>query len=358
MSVPEKVRRRALCSRSKWLGCSAPSHVDSTAVRLVVTRVLLASASAVVLLLAAFAGGVSSAGSGGAAAAVRNGRVTIINQRRPPPERKAGIVTVDGSGGLHLLKRCDAGTGWRGCYSLQSVDWAPDGRRLAFSVTTISRITPYNGIHVLDTFTGADRHLPRDGFDIDWSPDGSRFAYVEYVRFPSPLGSIYFVRPDGSGRTLVRTRTAGRDASPSWSPGGKRLAYETNATGGYSVRLRDRSVWVVGVDGKDRHLVARNAADPAWSPNGRMIAYRASCGIKLVTPAGRDVTPPTGARRCRAIGVAGQPVWSPDGRKIAIGNRRGVYVMNADGSNLAWLTSANPTGMFGFSRPTWQPLPH
>jgi TolB protein len=323
---------------------------------LVVTPVLLAIASAVVLLLAAFAAGVSSAGSG-AAAAVRNGRVTIINQSRLPPDRKAGIVTVDGSGGLHLLKRCEAGKGWRGCYSLQSVDWAPDGRRLAFSVTTIGSISRYNGLHVLNIHTGRDRHLPRDGFDFDWSPDGSRIAYVEFALFPNPIGSIYVVRPDASGRTPVRTGSAGRDSSPSWSPDGKRLAFETHAFGEYSVRLHDRVVWVVGVDGKDRRLVARNAADPAWSPDGRTIAYRASCGIKLVTPAGKDVTPPTGASRCRAIGVAGQPVWSPDGRKLAVGNRRGVYLMNADGSNLSKLTTANPTGIFGFSRPTWQPLP-
>ena len=220
------------------------------------------------------------------------------------------------------------------------------------------RSVPTTGFTSSTSVRGRDRHLPRDGFDIDWSPDGSRFAYVEFARFANPIGSIYMVRADGSGRTRVPTGSAGRDASPSWSPGGKRLAYETNAAWEYSFRLRDRFVWVVGVDGKDRHLVARNAADPAWSPNGRMIAYRASCGIKLVTPTGRDVTPRTGARRCRAIGVAGQPVWSPDGRKIAVGNRRGVYVMNADGSNLSKLTSVDPTGIFGFSRPTWQPLPH
>jgi dipeptidyl aminopeptidase/acylaminoacyl peptidase len=351
------VRRRQAPTPSSLARTGAFSNADSAAVRLVTTSVLLAIASAFVLLLAAFAAGVSSAGSGDASAEAGNGRITIINQRGAPPDRPTGISTIDRRGRLHVLKRCNPGQG-PSCYSLESIDWAPDGRRLAFSVTTITTINTYNGLHVLNTRTGRDRHLPRDGFDIDWSPDGSRFAYVEFTRFANPIGSIYMVRADGSGRTRLRTGSSGRDASPSWSPGGKRLAYETNAAWEYSVRLRDRFVWVVGVDGKDRHLVARNAADPAWSPNGRMIAYRAPCGIKLVTPAGTDVTPPPGARRCRAIGVAGQPAWSPDGRKIAVGNRRGVYVMNADGSNLSKLTSVDPTGIFGFSRPTWQPLPH
>ena len=172
----------------------------------------LAVASAFVLLLAAFAAGVSSAGSGSVAAAAGNGRITIINQRGAPTDRPMGISTIDRRGRLHVLKRCDAGTGWRGCYSLESVDWAPDGRRLAFSVTTIAAISRYNGLHVLNIRTGRDRHLPRDGFDIDWSPDGSRFAYVEFTRFANPIGSIYMVRADGSGRTRVPTGSAGRDA--------------------------------------------------------------------------------------------------------------------------------------------------
>ena len=306
------------------------------------------------LLLLAFAAGVSSVGAR-TTAEVRNGRITIINQTRARPDPTTGIATVDSRGVLHPLKRCDAA--WRPgkCYELESIDWAPDGRRLAFSVTTIGAVSTYNGLHVLDTRTGKDRRLPRDGFDIDWSPDGSGFAYVEYARFSSPIGSIYLARADGSLRRLLRTGTVGRDASPSWSPDGERLAYETNASPEYSVRLREHFVWVVDVDGHHRRLVARNATDPAWSPDGRTIAYRVSCGIKLVTPAGKDLTPPS-VRLCNAIGVAGQPVWSPDGRKIAIGNRRGVYVMNRDGSHLSRLISVNPTGVFRFSRPTWQPL--
>jgi eukaryotic-like serine/threonine-protein kinase len=308
-----------------------------------------------VLLLPALAAGVSSAGSSRAAAEVRNGRITIINQARGARDPKAGIATIDNRGVLHLLKRCNPGLG-SGCYDLQSIDWAPDGRRLAFSVTTIGAISTYNGLHILNIRTRKDRHLPRDGFDIDWSPDGSRFAYVEYARFSDPIGSIYVMRSDGSRRTLVRTGTAGRDASPSWSPDTKRLAYESNTPPEYSALWSDHHVWVVDVDGKHRRILANYATDPAWSPDGRTIAYRTACGIKLITPAGKDVTPPTG-HFCTAIGVVGQPVWSPDGRKIAIGNRRGVYVMNRDGSQLSRLTSVNPTGIFRFSRPTWQPLP-
>jgi dipeptidyl aminopeptidase/acylaminoacyl peptidase len=301
--------------------------------------------AAVVTFKSEIADGTSAAPPGlvqTAASAPRNGRIAIISP--------AGISTIGPDGSLHTVKRCGSPMGPSGCYDLESIDWGPDGRRLAFSVTTIGAISSYNGMHFLNTRTRKERQLPQDGFDIDWSPDGSRIAYVEYRSFPAPVGSIYLLRPDGSGRTLIRTGSAGRDSSPSWSPDGKRLTYDETLGGKHSV-------WVIDLDGKHRRRLATNGADPAWSPDGRTIAYRTSCGIKLVTKAGEDVTPPKGPFPCRAIGVAGKPVWSPDGGKIAIGNRSGVYVMNADGSQLARRTSDNPTGIFGIARPTWQPIP-
>ena len=268
-----------------------------------------------------------------------------------------GISTIDRRGRLHVLKRCDAGTGWRGCYSLQSVDWAPDGRRLAFSVTTIAAISTYNGLHVLNIRTGRDRHLPRDGFDIDWSPDGSRFAYVEFARFANDWVDLH-----GARRRVRAHACANRER------GSGRVAFLVSRR--QEIGVRDerrlgvfvpaaRPLRVGGRCGRQRSASGRKKRSRsclvAQRPHDRLPRL---LRIKLVTPTGRDVTPRTGARCRRAIGVAGQPVWSPDGRKIAVGNRRGVYVMNADGSNLSKLTSVDPTGIFGFSRPTWQPLPH
>ena len=116
------------------------------------------------------------------------------------------------AGVFHILKRCSPGQG-PSCYDLESIDWAPDGRRLAFSVTTIGAISTYNGLHVLNIRTGRDRHLPRDGFDIDWSPDGSRFAYVEFRQFASDRVDLHGARRRVRAHAFAnRERGSGRVA--------------------------------------------------------------------------------------------------------------------------------------------------
>jgi hypothetical protein len=68
------------------------------------------------------------------------------------------------------------------------------------------------------------------------------------------------------------------------------LAFAASSDGG-------SALYVIRADGADRRLVVNGASAPAWSPSGESIAYRAPCGgVKLVTPAGEDVTPGTPVR--------------------------------------------------------------
>ena len=52
-------------------------------------------------------------------------------------------------------------------------------------------------------------------------------------------------------------------------------------------------------------------------------------------------------------------MWSPDGHKIAInsgpGKRQGLYVMNADGTNLTLVTRHTGHTDVGVGRAAWRP---
>jgi Tol biopolymer transport system component len=262
---------------------------------------------------------------------------------------------------LRYLVRCPGQVRW--CGWVESLDWSPNGRWLALSVTSFGAANPYNGIHVVDVVAGVDQQLTRcippecDWFDLDWSPDSARIAYVTNNR-------IHVIERNGSAPRLVRTRTQGTVSSPSWSLDGERIAFASRPWAHVVPRRSTgpSSVYVVDSDGANRVLVARKAAAPAWSPDGRTIALTSRCGgIKLVTPVGRDVTPGQGS--CRVIGAVGVPIWSPDGSQIAIARvgwtamyaRAGIFVMDADGSNMRLLTHETARGVSGRPGASWQP---
>src|SRR5829696_1886311 len=127
-----------------------------------------------------------------AAEALRNGRLTILGEY--------GIQTVSSAGRVRTLIQCDnlsqkeepcAAHPW-------SVDWAPDGRRLAYATAVGPGAMPgrwrFVALHVHDTVSGAHvrRRLSCFASDIDWSPDGSRLAYV-------CQGRLYLIRADLAG---------------------------------------------------------------------------------------------------------------------------------------------------------------
>ena len=335
-----------------------------------VAAVLAAGAAAGAFLAFRGAGGVGSsvdpaAGEarpaphvqvGPAPAPLENGDLTILDYNRDAKSLRSGggrrawygLSTIDRNGQLRPLVRCPGGRDW--CGWVVSADWSPDGLRLAVSVTTLNTPNP-NDIHIVDVATRVDRHIGQAiaARDLDWSPDGRRLAYAEH-------GVIKLIDPTG---VRPQPRVVTKGASPSWSPDGAWIVYATDRFVTGTARVE-----IVRPDGTATRLVVAGGAAPAWSPLGDVIAYRSNCGINLVTPEGRDVTPPS-PFRCNAIGVRGTPVWSPDGRKIAIGASPtrpglpyGTFVMNADGTNLVRLTGrVHTTEGFAQPRPSWRPLP-
>ena len=319
-------------------------------------------------------------------------RQAVTAWKQAPPI----VVALDDEGRLQTVWRCrrveDCGA------FIKAVAFAPDGRHLALVTGSQNVLSLYEGgLHVIDLATGTDRHLPAftshpatpeaqleawrrlgraethllgcaEPHELAWSPDGSLLAY-------SCAGHIYTIRPDGSGRRLLRTGTASAHW-PAWSPDGRRIAFSTQSAPGVYIGGGPSGIpphtWVrsaiyaVDLDGSHRQLVARAGAAPDWSPDGTTIAYsapactgpqRERARTRLVTPDGRDVTPDSTGGRCGGVGPAHAiPAWSPDGRRLAITSWNGLYVMDAEGSNVIAIGGTD-AGTFGHARPLWQPNP-
>jgi WD40-like Beta Propeller Repeat len=186
------------------------------------------------------------------------------------------------------------------CSSIGPPAASPDGSSVAFTsdgITGDPFTTPATfGLRVLSLGVGPARYVELPGrtgqFEapVRWLPDLS-FAFV------SGANRVLLTGPDGSdGGELVANATA-----PDVTRGG-RVVFVRH---GVLNRLK--------ADGTTRRLT--RGTQPSWSPGGRLIAFergpRLSKGKNFVyTVAARGGRP---HRLTRGF----DPVWSPDGRQIA-----------------------------------------
>lgn len=92
--------------------------------------------------------------------------------------------------------------------------------------------------------------------------------------------------------------------------------------------------------------------DPVWSPDGTRIAFVAATpsNIYVMNADGSNVAR---ISSCDRACVDVEPAWSPDGRRIAFVRRGDIYVMNADGSGVRRVIHAETP--LGDGQPAWSP---
>lgn len=186
--------------------------------------------------------------------------------------------------------------------------WAPDGQHLAF--------TSADGISVMDVDGTHERlvvphHFRTDFFGPDdivvtkptWSPDGKRIAFEYLGDGDLQPAQIFVVNADGSGMRYATSSPDGRrcaESDPSWSPDGRSIAFwsfcfgiaTVDAEGGGPSPL-DAPPTVYG-------------ARPTWSPDGHSLVFTAR------------TTPPTIIGLPSTVLIGSQATWSPDGRVVAL----------------------------------------
>ena len=142
-----------------------------------------------------------------------------------------------------------------------------------------------------------------------WAPGGGRLAFDSGA-------AIALVNADRSGYRPL-TAVTSDDGEPAYGRSGSAVAF----TGRAGSR---RDLYVRGTAGGTARRIALRAASPDWSSRNR-IAFVRDGTIYSVTP--------RGGRPLR-IARGSAPSWSPSGRSIAFTRSGGVYVAGADGSGL------------------------
>lgn len=164
------------------------------------------------------------------------------------------------------------------------------------------------------------------------SPDGEKIAFASNR---NGFWDLYLMDLS-SGDISQLTDTPDYEGSPTWSPDGSFLAFES-----YD---EDNLEIVVGpAENPLRDAVRLTASpafdySPAWAPDGRHIAFiSTSSGNSEVILADLDRTDDDRFQNLSSTDLASEshPVWSPDGRKLAWASssqsvgRSGIYVWDA-----------------------------
>jgi serine/threonine protein kinase/Tol biopolymer transport system component len=183
---------------------------------------------------------------------------------------------------------------------------SPEGRRVAVSITeqetqvwlydisreTLTRLT----------FGGNVNNNP------SWTPDGKRIAFESSKEGPL---NIFWQLADGSGGLQRLTTSEDVQVPHSWSPDGQVLAYaEATSTSGYHIwmlRMSDRKA-------QPFHRTQFDEAVPRFSPDGRWLAY-------VSNESGHSeiyVQPYPGPGGKWQISTEGgrEPVWNRNGREL------------------------------------------
>jgi TolB protein len=215
--------------------------------------------------------------------------------------------------------------------------WSPDGRWLALTIGTETDSSEYERVLVVALRRHTPPHflskrVPSRFESADaWSPDGKRLATTVTVG-ESTHDALFVVGREGRVRVRLSRDVSGATGE-SWAPDSRRLAYVQRRGG----------IYIVGADGRGRHLVAASKGlhmavgaylPVAWSPRRELLAFGDRDGLWLVRSDGK------GRRRLTRRGAGSEVSWSPNGRRLVFGDAERIFVTDTSGRSLHAITAS------------------
>lgn len=219
--------------------------------------------------------------------------------------------------------------------------FSPDGRRIAY----VSYGDP-GGVEVMSRDGAFVRRLtPRLAWDPSWAPSGKTLVVASdnSTVVDTRIGLI-----SAQGGSIRWLGLRGKDSGePSWSSTGSITFVQRTGYGDDTMEI-----FTMSATGAVRRRLTHNRereASPAWSPDGKRIAFHGERGIYVMNADGR------GTKRITNDRSDYGPAWSPDGTCVAFSRGEGVtdiYVVNASGGTPRRLMAQKPPGAYDRA-PSW-----
>jgi len=145
--------------------------------------------------------------------------------------------------------------------------WSPDGKRIVYSSSPLSKRGRFADLYVKDLATGAERILVETNTNknpVHWSSDGQLIWYIDSAAGQADIWFYSF----GDGKPHLYAGSKMGESMPAMSPDGKWVAYQTNETGRWEVYVAP-----FPATGAKWQVSASGGAVPRWRKDGKALLY-------------------------------------------------------------------------------------